>query len=249
MIKNLIVGGCSFTQTDHNNWSLETLNHYGPMNHINLARPAAGNFYISDSLIQCLMTEKLNPEETLVLIMWSGVGRTDIIVSDEFYKLVKPIWKTSCYDRNYVFSGGLSNWQTDKDSDKWFVAPIFDNIYKTQDYTSLAKNKLSNIIKTKDFLIANGYNFEFMSYVDYWQDTEEILSPNLDFSITYYNGDDIALKNLSQHWIWTNKKTECFYEYARRKNLISSDNFHPSEEGHVKFAKDIVIPSIKKYFE
>lgn len=244
MIRNLVVSGCSFTKTLYENeWALTLVRQFNINHHVNLAESGAGNFYIADSLQQYLQTSDIDPRETLVLIMWSGPSRIDLTVSDEYYRMVQTPYKASVAGKNYIFSGGeLGTWQTDS-----LVRPVFENVYKTKNFTTLAQDTITNIIQTREFLKHNGYSFFFMSYVNYWQPTADYVS-DMDLSIGYHI-PELASVSDTTDWIWINENKDCFYEYAKTRQLIGADGFHPDEQAHRDFACEIVVPKIKGYFK
>lgn len=244
MIRNLVVSGCSFTKTTYENeWALALVKEFDPEVHVNLAESGAGNHYIADSLQHYLTNSKLNPRETLVLVMWSGPSRIDLTVADEYYNMLQTPYKTSVLGKNYVFSGGeLGNWQSDT-----MLRPVFENLYKTKNFNTLAQDTITNIIQTRDFLKHKGYSFWFMSYVNYWQLTPEYVS-DMDLSIGYY-APELASVSDDGNWVWINDNKDCFYEYAKTRQLISSDGFHPDEQAHQEFARQFLVPKIKGYFK
>jgi lysophospholipase L1-like esterase len=152
-------------------------------------------------------------------------------------------YKATVAGKNYMFSGGeLGNWHTDA-----LLRPVFEPLYKVKNVTALLHDSITNITQTRDFLKLHGYNFCFMSYVNYWQDTPEYVS-DMDLSYGYYAPELVNVSD-EAHWIWVNDKKDCFYEYAKARQLISSDGFHPDEQAHREFARDILIPKIKGYFK
>ena len=244
MIRNLVVSGCSFTKTPfENEWALTLVRHFKVHHHVNLAESGAGNFYIADSLQHYLRVNNLNPRETLVLVMWSGPSRIDLTVSDEFYRMVQTPYKASVLGKNYIFSGGeLGSWQADL-----LVRPVFENLYKTKSFAAQAHDTITNIIQTRDFLKNNGYSFWFMSYVNYWQNTPDYVS-DMDLSMGYHT-PTLASVSDDANWIWVNDNKDCFYEYAKARQLLSGDGFHPDEQAHQEFAREFVVPKIKGYFK
>jgi hypothetical protein len=253
MIKNLVVSGCSFTETRSGGWADQVAEKIKFEKFINLAKSGAGNFYIADSLVQCLATEKLVPDETLVLVMWTGITRKDICVSEDYFKILDKISGVIQYDQCYALSGGIAGtWQADINRSnifKWFIHPLFDALYKATDYASFSHDTLSNMISTKSFLELHGYNYRFMSYVNYWGTGPQQVSPNLDFNIKEFIPNDPLLGLIGDKWIWADNNNMCFYEFAKQKNLLTDDNFHPSQEGHNLFAKTVILPQLQEYFE
>lgn len=244
MIKNLIVSGCSFTKTDYEHeWALTLANEFNVERHVNLGRSGAGNFYIADSLQQYLRTNDLTPSETIVLVMWSGPVRIDTTVSNDFFGMAQTPYKSRVAGKNYVFSGGeLGTWQTDP-----LLRPVFENLYKIKNFGNLAQDTITNITQTRDFLKHNGYTFWFMSYVNYWQRTPGYVS-DMDLSIGYH-APALATISDEDNWVWVNNNKDCFYEYAKTRQLLASDRFHPNEQAHQEFAREFLVPKVKGYFK
>lgn len=252
MIKNIITTGCSFSH-DYKfpTWAQHIRNYYNPDNYRNLAFPGAGNFYISDSLVQCLVNESFDPSETLILVMWSGLGRKDVLVSKEYYKVLGNSCKMNVYKRYYAFSGGrLGIWNTPSHPDSTLLKPIFEGLYKSSDELTMVCDTLSNIVKTKNFLENLGYNYKFMSYVNYWKNSPNtIISRNHDYSVTYTDPANPLLNNLGNNWIWENNDQDCIYEFAKTRNILGEDNFHPTPEAQKLFFEEIINPNIQEYFQ
>lgn len=253
MIKNLVVTGCSFTETLYRGWSDITCQHVSPANFVNVAKSGAGNFYIADSLIQTLSASDFDPVETLVLVMWTGVTRKDLIVSDE-YRSIMPPDHSNAVTKNgihYVLSGGqVGSWQADSSTGieyRWLIRPLFEPLYRSSDNKTLGHETLSNIVRTRTFLESHGYNYKFMSYVNYWSGNAGILSRNLDFSLTVHCEGNPLLNQLGDQWIWASPNKDCFFEYAKNRKLLNDDEFHPNQEAHQLFADNIVIPNIKDF--
>lgn len=245
MIRNLVVSGCSFTKTFYKNeWALCLVREFEIERHVNLAESAAGNYYIADSLQNYLRESDLNPAETLVVVMWSGPCRVDLTVSDEYYKMLQYNYKKQVAGKNYIFSGGeLGTWNLDR-----LIEPVCHQIYQTKNFNSLARDAITNIMQTKEFLSYHGYKFKFMSYVNYWKDDPGFVS-DMDLSIGYHEAALAEQVKSDLNWIWADDAYNCFYEFAKQRNLISDDGFHPNEQAHQEFAQGIIIPHLQEFFK
>jgi hypothetical protein len=246
MIKNLVVSGCSFTQTPvgYLNWSAYLRNTIPEVNYVNHGRSGAGNNYIADSMMKYLLKEKPDPQETLIMVMWTGVTRFDFNISKDYYNLLEGwINKEHNQDTHYVCSTGIGGlWPP-------VLKPLFSSLYKATDYKALASNTLFQMCSLKNFLENCGYRYKFMSYVNYWNQPKDWYSPNLDFSIGYYDGDDPLLSNLGNHWIWVNENKDCLYEFAKSRNMLQEDNFHPTPKAQELFFNEIIKPHIEGYLK
>jgi hypothetical protein len=243
MIKNFIAGGCSFTCNASDDWPSIIAQKYNPAWHRNLARGGAGNYYIAESVIHCLNTEKFDPKETLVIIMWSGYSRLDLQVTEQFFKMLEHYrYKTEIWKNHYVFSGGeLGGWQNDL-----LLGNVFKSLYAVTNHEILANQTLNHMLRTQLYLEHHGYNYKFLSFINYWQNTKELISRQ-DYSLKIFNNllyDEI----LKANWIFNNDKKDCFYEFAKERGLLLGDNFHPNNQAHKEFAHECIIPHIKKYF-
>lgn len=250
MIKNLVVSGCSFTAAAQNkSWANYLHNSFQFDNFRNLAFPGAGNFYISDSVIQCLTNENYPPSETLVLVMWSGPSRMDTLVSDLLFNSLKGgESKTTLYNNHYVFSGGeLGLWRDETFPDFNTLNSLYYGLYKSSNEHTYAHMSLSNMLRLKHFLEFNGYQYKFMSYVNYWNDSDEYAG-EVDKSVVHYSYNKVLLDAvLDSPWIWVNENKDCLFEYSR--NSLNEDGFHPSSAAHAQFAEEIVVPNIKEFLK
>jgi hypothetical protein len=247
LIKTLVVSGCSFT----NDYQFKTWPRHLPevdknIRLLDVSFPGAGNNYIAESIIQTILYENLDPTETLVLTMWSGISRKDVLVSKDYYNLIDESSKTKLYDQNFAFSGGqIGLWTTSGNS---FLKSLFENWYKSTDHSTMGFESLSSMIRLQSFLEARNFPYKFMSYVNYWQDIPDYIGRNGDFSLSYYNRDNPYLSLLDKNWIWADHDKNCLFEYARDRGLLDVDQFHPIEAAHKPFANDIILPAVEEYF-
>ena len=165
MIKNFITAGCSFTCNAGRDWPTIIAEKYNPLCHHNLARGGAGNYYISQSIIECLTNENYKPSETLVIIMWSGYARLDAQVDEQFFKMLNHYqYKTKIYNNHYIFSGGqLGKWHHDL-----LLNDLFKSLYKVINHKILANQTLNHMLSTQLYLEHHGYNYKFLSFINYW---------------------------------------------------------------------------------
>jgi hypothetical protein len=245
MIENLIVNGCSFTDDQsHPTWATFVAKECGLDNsYYNIAAVAAGNYYICTSTIDFLEREKFNPANTMVIIMWSGTGRKDLSITEEWWYHLMDDYQ---FGRNhngqcYIFSGGLTNsWTQNKNTKK-----IFEWLYKLSDPTSICHENIINFINLENYLKVHGYQYKFTSYVNYWNPDTESNFNSGNYSIGYFLNDQPIYQNYDfLNWFFINDQRDCLAEFA--KNLNALDNTgHPTTKGHYEFAKNIVVPHIK----
>lgn len=245
MIKNLVTSGCSFTAGDRT-WARYICDCLGIKNFFNLASGGAGNRYIASSVIDAIHYHDLAPEETLVLVMWSGVNRQDALVSGEYWYLLSDYLYKAKFndsaDTYWVHSGGRSNSWMDHDE----VKKIFLHRYTSVDPYCDCKETLDNILKLENYLENNNFDYRFMSYLNYW--TPQLESTvNGDFCIPYFAEHlSIYQKFNFKNWIFVNDQKDCIFEFCQAQNELSQDNFHPSRQGHYLFARTVLQPLLNQ---
>jgi hypothetical protein len=243
MIKNVVASGCSFTEGI--SWTVPVANHFQAQLY-NLGHSGAGNRYIANSVIDCLQYKDLNPESTLVIVMWSGPGRKDALVSGEYWYLLSDYpGKAKFHDYEdcyWIFSGGRSNaW-----CDHIETRKIFEQDYLVSDPVTICKETLDNVIKLQIYLKYHGFKYFFMSYVNYWKaDIESTV--NGDFNIKYFAGHIPAFQKIDwSPWIFSSNTQDGIYEFSRDQNILHTDEFHPSLIAHNRFASEVIIPRLVK---
>lgn len=232
MIKNLIVNGCSFTNGPYITWADVVNEHIKPDCFVNLGAPAAGNYYILNSTVDYIKHHDVNPSESLILIMWSGLYRKDLLIDDETFNAIENDYEYLAKDqtRKYLFSGGSAHsWLQNS-----FTKRIFEPIYRVSDQKTLAFESLQSITLLESYLKNNNYNYYFMSYFNYWND-QFAGETNLSTILPDYKID------LSK-WIVTEDKS-CIGDWCLKNNLLDS-GFHPTPMGHQRFAREIIIPTL-----
>jgi len=236
--KNLVVNGCSYTsEIITKTWVTPLRENYSKTT--NLASIGAGNSYITKSTIDYLEYANLNPEDTTVIIMWSGIGRKDLLISEEQYRNLGKSYDyiiTKTNKTYYLFSGGLSgSWLENRDTKN-----IFWNIYKQTDPLSLCKESLFNFIMLENYLQNKGYKYIFTNFFNCWDvDSESTLAG--DYSIGHFCKNDSGLfKNIKyENWLLNDQ----LGDYAHNKNSLD-DTGHPTESCHKQWSNEILQPFI-----
>lgn len=235
----LLVNGCSFTrglgQTLAWPYSLKTDTRWSHV--INLASNGAGNNYICRSTINYIETYRPDPKHTLVVVMWSGVGRIDVSVSAEWYQHIKSTFKVGKSDQinHWIHTGSSGN------------VNCLETICRVTDPTSLCVDSLQNFILLGGYLQAKGFNYLFTSYVNYWNDDGPYnQTTNNDYNIGYHCKDNPLYKNFDfSNWFFVNDQRDCFGEFASH-DIATRDDSHPGPLMHQRFAQEIVLPQIQQ---
>ena len=237
----ILISGCSFTQwpaypAGPNVCWPKYLSQLRPNDQItNVAEAAAGNQYISDSIIRKVIEDR--PDH--VLVMWSGVSRLDYLTSLEDRAWESLFSNYGFYRRwpgdklGWIFSGGKMG--------TWFKHPVahtvFNELYKISSDTSLGWINLMEIVKTQNFLKAQGIPYHFMSYVNYWS-TEPYVSRNGDFGVLG-NKELEPLVNAIDFdpWIFSDSQRNGLYELAKEIKNFQDDGFHPGPQAYQSCAE------------
>jgi len=238
-MKNLLVNGCSFTDDSGCvlTWATFLKEIVRPEQYINLASGGAGNEYICKSTINFLETTHLDPEQTLIVIMWSGTGRKDLTVSGEWWYHLKNDYyylAKATNEEYYLFSGGLTNSWLDNS----FTKNTFSPLYKLSDPLSLSLDSLYHFNVLKNYLENKKYQFKFTSYFDYWSSDIESVHDTGDYSIGWFCKDHPVYKNFDfSNWICIDNSLGNF-----AKSLDELDQtVHPTTAAHSKFTTDILV--------
>jgi hypothetical protein len=228
-----------------------------------LAQAGAGNKFICDSTITLLETQNVDPANSLIIVMWSGVGRKDLHISKTWFDYLKEDYPFLCeewipteevikYGKElvnnnvhsyYLHSGGLTCWSEHKETKK-----IFNELYKTSDAQSDCIENLLFFIQLESYLKQKEYKFIFTNYYNVWNKEGE-LSGNDDYNISYYCSGMPIYDNFDlNNWWFIDSEKNCLGDFASNLNYLDSDEFHPSEVGHAKFADMIYSYILDKNF-
>ena len=239
----MLISGCSFTQWPEfpggpNTCWPRYLSELRPdLNITSLAEAAAGNQYISDSIIREIL-EKPNYYD-MIIVMWSGVTRLDFLtdVSDPNWSALFDSY--GFYRRlpggklGWIFSGGQMG--------TWFKHPVahkmFYEQYKVSSELTLAYTNLIEMVKLQNFLENKKIPYKFMSYVNYWNNIEHV-SPNGDFGVFRYTELKSVINEIDfNQWIFKNDQRDGVYELAKELNNFEADGFHPGLVAYKQWAE------------
>ena len=263
MIRNFLANGCSFTEYVehpdcpdgmHKTWATFLAEQLAVENHINLASSGAGNDYICQSTVNYLENADLDPAETLVIVMWSGVARMDFPMNQDWYQHFKfgehTVCKTDGISR-WISSGGEDGRWNGKNS----VKSIFNSVYKINDPVDHCMKSLRYFVMLESYLKSRGYKFLFTSYINYWRDdlpyyeiknnTPSENKLTVDPNIGYHCKDYPILKKFDfSNWFFINDQQDTVCEFAHSR--YPRGDWHPSYDAHREFAEEIVLPCVQQ---
>jgi hypothetical protein len=240
--KHLVVSGCSFTHhtgriSGHLSWA-NLLAEWTGMQIHNLAISGAGNDHISKSIILYLEKNKLPVEDTLVIVMWSGINRIDWVTDASLSNFSNEYSFNYQYDdHNELTLGGA--WWNAKNPTPLIKAVIeyskYQSIHSLTLQSWLAMQSLSNYLKVNKF--AHCYT-SFLNYRPIGQAADYV-----DFV------KELAKLNLSldkEPWLPLNDD-DYYGDWARKRKYLQPDHFHPrfpdATEG---WLREILIPELTK---
>jgi hypothetical protein len=226
--KNLIVSGCSFTHNvteDH----LDTWPYYlrdiGGFNEVyDCSLPGAGNNHIANSLQWCLETDPIDPADSLVIVMWSGVDRDDLICPKE-HLTPYPEFKFTDTVSTGITGGLLGSGNT------------------TTYLTDLAQQKTSASRSIENFLLINGIyhylhakKYQFL-FLDFCKGSSIVSGRTKHFDITPY-----LPKNIQQTYKRMFTNLTDLHEWAIRHDFLQEDDLHCNIHGHLDWTRKVLHP-------
>jgi hypothetical protein len=243
--KKLLVSGCSFTE-NHGSWAYCLATKYN-LELINLAVQGAGNNHIVWSLLSYIEKNQIDPETTLVGVMWSHPIRNDLIFEKNDRYSDQSIFKYKYDNANsLVILGDLLKREV----------PQFYNLEVAKEKLLTRGNRSALAFKTwtlktalTAYLTSKNFDFFQTGFINYF--TESLLiktNTNWDFQkeFSYVNElNSIGLSYKLSNWLSLSDQ-EYLGEYAFHNNLLDFDKFHPSQSGHEHWSNEILIPKLKE---
>lgn len=241
--KHLVVSGCSFTHQPESapgpfSWA-NLLAAWTGMQVHNLAIPGAGNDHVSRSIILYLEKNKLDPAETLVLPMWSGINRIDWLTDSASSRFSNEYPFNYQYDDYNELVLGGAWWNRVKPTP---VIKALLDYSKYQSTQSLALHSWLAMKNLSNYLIVNKYSYCYTSFINYKRSGTgaELL---VDFE------EELAKLNISiDKDLWLPLGDDEYYgDWSRQHNFLESDNFHPKfPEANEGWVQTILIPHLLK---
>jgi hypothetical protein len=234
-IKNLIVSGCSFTFNNslHSSvtWPYYLRDLGGFETVYDTSLPGAGNYHIAGSLQLALELDTFDPEESLVIVMWSGNDRDDYLCPDSNYNTEFPYPCEFRYSKNVItgITGGAN-----PDS-RGNTKQGLRELANTKTPESRAYENYLLTVGLKNYLENNSYRYLFLDYID-----RTLPSRTWDFPIEQHLPKQLAEKYKSSKADIVSPNT-----FALKNNMCHLDDFHPSPNGHLEWTKQILIPHLK----
>jgi hypothetical protein len=213
--KNLLVGGCSFTYNISDNNS------------------SSWPYYIRDKcgfdeVYDCSVQGAGNYQ-----IMTSVVHALETTILDPKDTLIIVMW--SGYSRDHDIVG--KNVTDDPDyvyNYTGHVNCVINTSHKNKTLHSRAIENYIYVVLLREYLKSKGYNNVFLNFVEPGMPVRDAT-----FDITKFLPRDLANQFKSMF-----SPVENFYKYCVKNNLLQEDDFHPSMQGHLSWAHNILAPAL-----
>ena len=240
MYKKLVVSGCSFTAGD--SWAQFLAEKYN-LELVNLAVGGGGNKHIADSLILYLEQNKCDITDTLIGVMWSGISRTEWMISfpDQRYSKYHRYDYTDQVSRvesNQILNDhGLSRNLVNHDPDLAMV----EIAYSRGDRARHLQGLLS-IIYLNSYLISKGHTFFQTHFFDPNGDKQQSGELHGSRYTDAYN--DVGITGPSTG-VLNFTPDQFLGNWAVNQHLIwGSDNHHPTVPAQKLWTETVLIPQL-----
>ena len=182
------------------------------------SQSGAGSNHIFNSIINEIeTTPELTPDDTLVVIMWSGLTRTDVISTPD---ITRP-WH---FISNYNFNDSFSTLSIFNNADgKTLLDDLCRQYKRLVDPNAQIYESLLKIIALDAYLKQKGFKHIFVSWKDPALDTDHIDSP----LVNTVNSLLDPVRYLD--------------EYAKANQQKETDG-HPTPNGYLGWTRECLIP-------
>lgn len=236
-LENLVVSGCSFTYNNSDTsactWPYYLRDLGGFSTVFDTSLPGSGNYHIAHSLQWALENRPLDPKSTLVVVMWSGMDRDDYVCPNFNDAGTYPM----VYRYNEHAISGITGGNNPQAQGN--VKLGFKAMSQIKNNESRAIENYLYISSLYHYLTAQKYKFLFLNYMD------RDLLKKTDFELRSYLPKNLNDK-LTQY-IPKQPKTDVLYSWIVTHNLLHSDHFHPSPDGHLAWTRQILIPMLQSH--
>lgn len=231
--KNLLVSGCSFTYNNSQEhvvtWPYYLRDLAQFENVVDCSCPGAGNQHIQQSTILALENNPLlQPDNTLVVIMWSGYDRDDIIVDPNSMIKNYPDQYYYSADASVGMSGGLLGESN--------LVTGLTLVKKIKNLPARALDNYVNIVTLYYYLLERGFKFVFTEFSTPGKMRDS------NFEITDYLNENLKTNFIKM----VRTLTPNLGDYSLTTNHVRDDNYHPATEDQLEWVRKTLIPYLTK---
>ena len=221
-----LLAGCSFTDNPYfPRYAFGDRVHRTDLSIIS-ARGGAGNYYIAASIIEHL------PVIDRVFVLWTGLSRIDLAVPAELKLQVEDFYhQETVGDTVWLMSGGFGGmWSLDDSGLPKHYSAYLKDQYVSCNWEYLSSKSLLQIATCLSLLEKKQIEYTFGFIYDIFANNEDQASL----------GGAVSRNNPILDLIpWDKCIPSTPYEFCKTRNLLSSDNFHPSEQGYQQWADSV----------
>lgn len=233
---NLVVSGCSNTYnfgigypTSWPYW-LRDLGGFDRV--LDTSMPGAGNQHIANSLHWALEVNSVDPKTSLVVVMWSGHDRDDLILpSSEVRDWVAR------FDYSKAVSTGITGGLHPSCVANLKSPEIIKSMAGLKSRQSRAIENYLVIDSLHSYLTNRKFNFVFLDYLD-----RSVPNRTCDFVIDDLLPEAVA-KRLRSHKL----NLTDLYVWALERNQLEADLVHVTPQGHCEWTRDVLMPKLQEY--
>jgi len=223
--KNLLVSGCSYTYNNSDThlvtWPFYLRDIAGFKEVHDASQSGAGSNHIFNSVINEIETNSnINATDTLVIIMWSGLPRTDVIA--ETY-----ITKTHHTMSNYEFNDKFSTLSISVDDSNTLITKLGQQYKKIVSSDAQILESSFKIIALQAYLEKYGFKYVMLNWMD---QAPELNTLNISIKERVLSIFD-PVKTLD--------------EYAQDTQQRIPNDGHPTPTAHLSWVREYLIPYLE----
>lgn len=233
--KILLTGGCSFSEcisTHIDTWPRHLEKNLPTYEHISTGMGSQGNGLISRRIIYNLtqLIKKINSENILVGIMWSGPNRHDFYSSQD-YVLDKDtgMENPTRFVKDATGSWTIINqcWRNE------LSLQYYGNFY---DHIGSLIYTYEHILRVQWFLKLHNIKYFMTTYTNEVFPTDQITNNNVQHLYEQINFDQFLPVQGEYEWC---------RDYSGLEFPVKGDN-HPSTQQHQRFTKQVILPFLQQ---
>jgi len=254
----LVTSGCSFSDNNGPKWPHRLAANLGAKLY-NRGQQSCGNDWIRRTTIyQCeeLLNSGVNPDDILVVVMWSGIDRLSLWINKE----QTPNFNNLLYEHQQPlnYQGTDPNTLLGKSNDQrgWLVGSVgcnFDGTdvqqYKSEAILKFFPDEALAIHTWEQWLMLQWYckSKGIRLVCSTWMDVMHYPSANGQKTWDRWDSISELHKQIDwSNWIFWGKSGGQF-EFCRDKGLsFEADNQHPSKESNQVWIDEVILPWLKK---
>lgn len=226
---NLLVSGCSYTWNNSDQhictWPYYLRDLAGFKEVFDCSQGGAGSNHIFNSVVNEVLTNvNVTPDDTAIVIMWSGLERVDFICTSDLVKTTRPKSLTGYYqfDSQDTFAS-LSVWPSSDDA----LQNLLKQYRVTVDSSAQILESCIKILALGKFLDSLGYSFSFVN----WRDQSYEIS-KFEFDNTITTQAAARIDNI-----------ETLDGFTSRRGTRVQDG-HPTPDSHLSWTREILLPHL-----